>query len=558
MSVRQTTAISGSTVAVPITAGDWPSRQPRRISWLVVGALLALMVVSTAVHLGALQRDLPLQEPDESAFVRRAVHIAATQDPNPHWFGHPGSTVIYPLAGIFRMTDTVFHRGPIVGASPELTDRFEKDPTPFYVIGRLWAIALSVGAIPLLFLVGLRAFNTRVALIAAAIWVVLPDPVHFGRIVRTDSAAVFFGLLSLWLCLRLLDEPRLRWCVLAGLSVGLAIASRYFMVALVPCLIAASIVPHRRLSRSAVRTTGLALASAVGGFALSTPYFFLDWHTAWSSLQSENEPMVGSGGLTPPGNMRWYLGTAIPASLTWVLVGFVLAGILVALWRHRPAQLILLLFCATFLVGICASKLHWQRWVIEILPVLVLFAAGALDTFIQRLTAWACAVPRAALMRSAALVAVTAALVIHPAAELSAVNRRDASPSTSGAALSWIQTHIRPGSRVLVDPATLITKNDTRLDVDEEFSPATDTLAGYRRAGFDYVVMNGLRAGRYVAQRDRYPRETEFYFEIGCNALLAAGFPGTATRRGAAVRIYDLHERPSQVSAFCPPERVSS
>jgi hypothetical protein len=533
------------------------TQERRRISWPVVGILAALMVVSAAVHLGALQRDLPLQEPDESAFVRRAVHIAATQDPNPHWFGHPGSTVIYPLAGIFRVTDTLFHRGPIVGTSTELTDRFENDPTPFYVAGRLWTIALSVGAIPLLFLVGRRAFNTRVALIAAAIWVVLPDPVHFGRIVRTDSAGVFFGLLSLWVCLRLLDEPRLRWCVLAGLSVGLAIASRYFMVALVPCLLAAVIVPHCRVSRASVRAAAVALAGAIAGFALSTPYFFLDWHAAWSSLQSENEPMLGRGGLTPLGNLRWYLGTAIPASLTWVLVGLAVTGIVIALWQRRPAQLILLVFCATFLVGICASQLHWQRWVIEILPVIVLFAGATIDTVIQRLMAWASGVRRATLIRFAALVAVTAALVIHPAVELAAVNRRDASPSTSGAALNWIQTHIRPGSRLLVDPTTLITSNHTRLDVDEHFSPSTDTLATYRQSGYDYLVMNGLRAGHYVAQRDLYPRETAFYLEIGCNTRLAAGFPTTATRRGAAVRIYRLDQRPSQVSVFCPREGIS-
>ena len=557
MTGGQTTTNSSTTAAATKPAEPTSQQQPRQISRVVAGALIALMAISTAVHLGALRRDLPLQEPDESAFVRRAVHIAATRDPNPHWFGHPGSTVIYPLAAAFRASDTILYGGPVLGASPALTDRFEEDPTPFYVVGRLWTIAFSVGAIPLLFLVGRRAFNTRVALIAAATWVALPDPVHFGRIVRTDSAGVFFGLLSLWLCLRILDEPRLRWCLLAGISVGLAIASRYFMVALVPCLLAAAVIPHHRLSRPAVRASGMALAGVVGGFALSTPYFFLDWHTAWASLQSENEPMVGIRDLGPLGNLRWYVGTAIPASLTWVLVGLAAAGILIALWRRRPAQLILLVFGATFLVGICASKLHWARWLIEILPVLVLFAGATVDTVIQRLQAWATGVPRAAVIRVAALVIVTAVLVIHPAVELAAVNRRDASPSTSGVALNWIQTHIRPGSRLLVDPTTLITSNHTRLHVDERFFPATDTLAGYRQSGYDYLVMNGFRAGRYLAHSNRYPRATAFYFEIMCHSRLAAAFPTTATRRGAGVRIYDLDQRPVQASAFCPPERVA-
>jgi hypothetical protein len=40
------------------------------------------------------------------------VHIAATGDPNPGWFNHPGSTVIYPLAGLFHVWDVVAHQGP--------------------------------------------------------------------------------------------------------------------------------------------------------------------------------------------------------------------------------------------------------------------------------------------------------------------------------------------------------------------------------------------------------------------------------------------------------------
>src|SRR6202022_1470739 len=93
------------------------------------------------------------------------------------------------------------------------------------------------------------------------------------------------------LCLRRLDDPRIRWCGLAGLGVGLAIASRYFMVALVPVLVAAAVLPHRHALGRAARSARAALASAAGGFALSAPFFFLDWHSALDSLRAEN---VGS------------------------------------------------------------------------------------------------------------------------------------------------------------------------------------------------------------------------------------------------------------------------
>jgi hypothetical protein len=537
-----------------MTTAQATTEHRRQAPWLVLATLLCLVALSSVFHLWALKRDLPLQEIDESTFVRRGVNIAATRDLNPHWFGHPGSTVIYPIAGLVRVWNTAAHQGAIIGSDPGLAERFHKHPTSFYVIARLWTIALSVGALPLLFLIGRRAFNTRVALIAAAVWIVLPVPVHFARIVRTDSAGVFFGLLALWLCLRLLDEPRVRWCVLAGLSVGLAIASRYFMLALVPCLLAAAIYPHRHAIRAAARAGGIALGCAVGGFALSTPYFFLDWHAAWSSLQDENAPMVGQSNLTPLGNLRWYLGTAIPASLTWPLVVLSVAGIVLALWRRPPAQLLLLAFSAIFLAGICASTLHWQRWVIEILPVLVLFAGAAVDTVAQSLAALFRHVPRASTLKPLVpvlIVAITAVLVIHPAADLVELNQRDASPSTRGAALRWITTHVQPGSRLIADPSTLISSDNTRLKVDDRFSPRTDTLSGYRARGFDYLVIDRLKAAEY-GNAGRYPRETAFYREIDCNTRIVAEFNTTASRLGATMRVYRLDSPPRpEVSVFC-------
>jgi hypothetical protein len=226
--------------------------------------------------------------------------------------------------------------------------------------------------------------------------------------------------------------------------------------------------------------------------------------------------------------------------------------------RRRPAELLLLLFSAVFLVGICASTRHWQRWAIEILPVLVLFAGSTVDVVTSRLITLARHVRRAWILKPAALVAITGVLAIHPVAELAAINRRDSRPSTSGAALDWVVTNIAPGSRLLVDPSTLIARNHTRLQVDDRFSPRTDTLAGYREARYDYLIVNGLRAGRYRLQARLYPRETAFYRDIACHARLVAVFRTTKTQRGAAVRVYRLDEPPSKrASIFCGPQTAT-
>ena len=71
--------------------------------WRTAAALLALAGVAAAVHLFGIRRDLPYgQEIDEPLFVSRAVHVAALADPDPGWFGHPGSTMIYALAALKR------------------------------------------------------------------------------------------------------------------------------------------------------------------------------------------------------------------------------------------------------------------------------------------------------------------------------------------------------------------------------------------------------------------------------------------------------------------------
>ena len=152
-----------------------------------------------------------------------------------------------------------------------------------------------------------------------------------------------------------------------------------------------------------------------------------------------------------------------------------------------------------------------------------------------------------------------AVLVIHPAVELANANRRDASPSTSKKALDWIVANVQPGNRIVVDPTTLITRDNTRLEVDDRFSPRTDTLGGYREARFDYLVISGLRAGQYRSQRERYRHETAFYRSIACHTRLVAAFRTTTSRRGVAVRIYRLDTPPSpDVFAFCSAAGLAS
>ncbi len=494
---------------------------------MVIALLLALVAMSAVAHLAALHRDLPLQDGDEEFFVPPAIHMVASGNLDPHWFGHPGSTVIYPTAFAIRAWNIVRHDGPVFGPDRAFEARMERSPTTAYLIARLWVILLSVATIPLVFLLGRRVFGLRVALIATVIWSVLPLPVHFGRIVRTESAATFFGLLTLWCCVRLLDAPgSRRWSVIAGASAGLAVSSRYFMVTLVPCVIAAAVIGVHRDRTRAIRLALVATTSAFAAFVVTTPYFFLDWSTATRTLGLENHPDVRDLGLL--GNLRWYAGRAIPATLTWPLFVLTIAGIALALWRRpRVRQLLLVAACAIYFAGVVASKQHWQRYVIEAAPVLVLFAALCIETVGTRLTR---SLHRGGLFRNVVTVVLVGALVAVPIRDLIRVTRHDQQGTQRADARNWILQNVPAGSRVLQEPKLFnvlpqsLPPIGNGIRVDPVLDPEGHTLAEYRRQGYSYVVVTaGAVTSNLLSSQDA--RVKQFYSDLGCRTRLVAYFP---------------------------------
>lgn len=519
-------------VAVPSVS---ESRRRTRAAWW---AVLGIMVVSLTLECWALQRDLPFSEVDEPTFVRPAVHIAATGNPNPHWFGHPGSTIIYPLAGFYRVWDTLGHGGPVFSSTPGLTHRFLTSPTEFYVIGRLWSIALAVGALPLIFLLGRRCFSTAVGLVGASLWAIVPLMVRYAREVRTDSAGVFFAVLALLLIVRLVDRPSLRNHALAGASVGLGISSRYFLVTLVPVLIAAGVIAVRRRTPGAT-TTGIAVGvgAALAAFALTTPYFFLDWSTARHSLAVEDAPGVAHAGFSPLGNLRWYLANSIPNAISWPVALLVIGGIVLVLARRRQAsQLLLLATCALFIGAISVSKLHWDRWPLPILPVAVLFASYALVATVSALQA---RVSRRVL--GPAVAGGLAVVSVIPAQGVVDLNRRDSAPSTRVVARQWMQKHLPPGSTVVRELKTApLGGTDLRVTYHSPLPIGGWTIDRYRIDGFQYLITGAGVSGPYTTQPEHYPREAAFYRELRRQGCLVHEFRPNSHRGGPIIRVYEL------------------
>lgn len=524
---------------------DTPSRLTnapfaRRKQWILV----SVVCVAFGLHLWGIRRNLPFtQEMDEPVFVARAVRIAATGDLNPHWFGNPGSTIIYPLAALYRMWYVLVHRGPLFGPAANLQVLFDSKPSAFYLSGRFLAIAYSVASIPLVYRIGRRAFGERIALMGAWLSTLPQIAVAYAQMVRTDSAGTFFGLLALWLCLRLYARPTAKNHVIAGLAIGLGIATRYFLAILVFVLLLIEGLLGRQASRHGKFTVnwrgiGAGLFAVAVAFALATPYFFPSFSTALADLRFEaRSTQLGADGLSPVENLAWYLVDAIPRSITWPQAVLAVIGISVALWKRAPRQTLLLVFVVMFLAATSLSPLHWQRWVIPILPVLVLFVACALDTVSVYIST------RLRLRSEAQWrVAISVLLLVSvwPLYQLVLSDITQANPTTRILAREWILQNLTPGSRIAQESFTAPLAG-TGFVVSEQASLAEGrTLSDYRRAGYRYLVVSSYRYEKYLAEPNRYPSQVAFYRALFSEERLLQQFEPSLVRGGAVIRIYEL------------------
>jgi 4-amino-4-deoxy-L-arabinose transferase-like glycosyltransferase len=528
-----------------------------RAKWL----LFAILLLSAVLHLWGLGRDLPhTPEVDEPTFASAAVHIVATGNLNPHWFGHPGATLIYPLAALYHIEHALTSGSPLFQPMPTLQTRFDAHDPTLYFFGRLLTVAYALATIPLLHHLALATFRRQsIALLAPFLFTLYPFATLHARWIRTDSPSIFFTVLSLWLCLRLLTRPKPINQIAAGAAIGLAIATKYYLVVLALVFIAANL-PHSRASlQLAIRSPKPILiplftgaAAALTTFALASPYFFLDWPAVRANLLFESRSVhPGADGLSPLGNLLWYLTVALPAIMTWPQLLLLAAALVITI--HRPPAkagirpFLLLLFAFPFLIGISLSPLHQQRWLLPLLPIFTLFTAHALLQICIHLRVCnrqsASHSPR--LLQTKLLPAVLLLLVIAlPAYNLLLLNIQLSRPSTRILAGNWIQANLPAGSDIAFEEYTAPPLLDAGYRTHRTFALGWGdvTLDTYRADGFRYLVVSDEMYNRFLTQPERFPAAAAFYRTLFTHARLLAEFQPSPTRAGPLIRIYDLSE----------------
>lgn len=536
------------------------SRPIERPGWGTFAALLAIVTVSGVFHLWGVRRDLPvLPQPDEIVLYQPAIRIASTGDLNPRWFGYPGSTVIYPTALAAHVWQAIVHDGGWLRVGSQWRTILARSGFELVLIGRLVSIAYSLSALVILFLVGRNVFDTRAALVGALLAALCPTIVDYAQQLRTDGPAMLFGLLYLLCCVRLLEHPGWASSMLAGAALGLAMATRVMLAAAGPALLVVDVVLWRRARRVHDRTRIWQLAAGLAcvpvAFCVVTPYAVLEPETAWSSfreLAAKQTTHLGADGLGFAGNLWWYFSTAMPIALTWPQMALALVGI-AGVWRSRdPSALLTVLYLTTFVGGISLVGLHWDRWLLPVLPLMALYAGYGATLLVDAAVSvvgnrfWNPSSVRR--WRLVPLLVAGLALVVVPTRSLVAAARLHSVPTTEVVAAEWITANI-PAMSLIARERGTAPISERRYSVMTFPMLPRKTFDEYVRLQVDYVLSSSSNWLRFGAEKARYATQVAFYEELHRRAVLVKEFRPSADRGGPIVRVYALSPRAREVAA---------
>jgi 4-amino-4-deoxy-L-arabinose transferase-like glycosyltransferase len=335
-------------------------RDLRRQRPIVHLALLALFLIAFIL------RTAPLTahrfHADEALYASWALHTTS----DPALISEPldkPPLPIYTLASLFRL----------VG--------------PSELVARLPNLAASMVSIGLLYAGGKAVYGMRTALSATVLYAVSPLASLFAPTAFMDPQLVMWMLFGLWAAVS--HQP-----LVAGLSLGLAYATKQQSVLLMP-LVLAALVWSRQSMTEGLRPGLLVSLIAVAGFL---PIFGLV--TWWDSLRWHLQPSFWDRSLITYGGLGLApLSAWAERAVDWgKLLGYVfdssalncllLLGLPVQLWTaghecRRDAKLrfdlVLAVYLASYLVLHWVTTIQvWDRYLLPLVPLMCLLLARGL------------------------------------------------------------------------------------------------------------------------------------------------------------------------------------
>lgn len=495
------------------------------------------MLFTFACMVWGLTGDCPYRpEFDEALSVSTALTMVKTGDPNPHWLAHPGSTLIYPLAGYYHFLNSAVFHGAMSEADFDVQKFMYENVFTLFYIPRYLNVFLFVASVPLVFAIAQEVFNKRVGLLSIWLFSISPLLVFWIQLLRSDASALFYSLIAIYACLKMYRQPSLKMQTLFGISLGLAISSRWPSLALLSvftfvnaALIYQNKDPESRRRNCLMAVYSIALAAIV--FSATSPYVFIDYPVLIKDLIEEKAAHgLGCDGLSPPQNFMWYFQKGIPEQFYPPQCILAVMGVALAFWKRQFLAITLAVYTLAILVGTSLHAFHAVKWLVPVIPMFALFAANALvhcSDFIQEKMTHLSGPKTGAFTAIAALVICMLGIENEPFMTICRSNYARSYISTDIEFYEWINKNISHGTPIcFVGVWEGQHKSDYKvLDVLWDPGYFDKANGGKYQSPFDiydmgykYFIWTDNHCPLYLAEPDKYPRECKFFKELFDNS----------------------------------------
>ncbi len=526
--------------------------------WLL---LFVILSIALGLRLYGINWDQGgLFHPDERAILMRVndldfpapSEVGNLTDPelsplNPGWFNY-GSLPLYGLGVVKAVLSPV--------ADLDLWD--------LRIPGRVVSAVADTATVALVFLIAIRWFSPRVAVLASLLAAFAVIHIQLSHFFAVDGVMTLFIVGGVFFSIRVALSGRRTDSLLAGVMVGLGLATKFSVAPLVLTVIAAHLIyafsrPGDALNFGAeeveriawrrwIAASGLVMsgAAALVALLLTQPYMVLDSETFLANVSEQGE-MVRRIRDYP--YTRQYVDTTsyvyqvtqlgiwglgpVAGVVAWLGLGY---GLVSAWIARRKVDLVILSWVIPYLLITGWFDVKFMRYMLPLTPFLVLYGARFLWWVTDSLRTL---LPRYKFVAFVPVVIVVAATAHYALSFTSIYGGEHPAQEVS----DWLEDNAAPGSLVLQEHWEEGIPNVPGLYYDRlelynhDSNEKFDRIAMQLADGEYLVLFSNRLYGTIPRLPERYPISTRYYealfdgslgYELVYSADKTASFLGIA------------------------------
>jgi len=486
--------------------------------------LIIILLIAACLRLFNLDHGLPAIY-EEATPMRQAIEMwqgpTGGFDFNPHFFHYPA--LYFYLQFITQAIYFVINliAGRIISIENFL-QLYHADPTAWVLLARFINVGFGLGSIWATCRLGTLYHNQQTGLLAAALLSLMPLPVHTSRIILVDTPLLFWGTLSLTHSLHLLKNNTNSRNMWAGLSIGLATATKYTGALFAIPFAIAHLLKAKSLQKvwHQKHLILIAFITTLSTFCITNPYILLDFSSFWTDFSFERTHMSQGHFGIDPNHTAWTYLNDLGNNLGILLILCFLWGCFQISKTYRQHHLPLIIFGALYLALISTWAMGAAHYLLPIFPILTIITAMGIQDLCERIK-----------QPTRIQIPIMAVLILSASIPTVQNLAQNSKPDTREKKKIWIEQNVPSGALIVFEHYTPdLSQNNyhlLRLPMDtiqpEIVAPFYDI---HWYTDFDYIITSGGVAERYQKDPEKFNPQIQFYSDLQNHWQTIATFSG--------------------------------